>query len=173
MTDTKKLGDVYYCDTTTKQLELVAQPFINRLNRITLTAGSLATSIRNEILNFERQNLNGHISDEEIEKNIIHINDVTYKFVSVGRWRRGFGYVILQLSNLNGGNARITVYVTNSVHHTGGGFATTPGCDEAMKLVNDYIANVKIVKDDITKLKTEHQTVKSVDELYENIKVLS
>jgi len=170
MTDTKKLGDVYYFDTSSKQLELVAQPFINRLNRITLTAGLLATSIKNDILGFEIKNLNGYASDEEIEKKITHINDVTYKCVSVGRWRRGSGFVILQLSNLNDGNARISVYVTNSVHHTGGGFATTPGRDESVGLLEEYLANSRKVKNDIELLKTEHQTAKSVNELYETIK---
>lgn len=170
---TKRQGDVYYCDTSSKQLELVAQPFIARLNRITLTAGTLALSIKNDIIELEtkERNREGYVSEDEVGKKITRINDVTYKFVSIGRWRKGFGFVVLQLSNLNGGNARLSAYVTDTVHHTGEGIGTIPEYAEGMEIVSKYLANSRKVKNDIALLKAEHQTVKSVDELYETIKI--
>jgi hypothetical protein len=72
---------------------------------------------------------------------------------------------------LNSGNARISVYVTNSIHHVGTSFGTKPEYNEAIELLNEYLSNTKIIKNDIQLLKTEHQTTNSVDELYETIKI--
>ena len=77
----------------------------------------------------------------------------------------------LQISNKNGGYARITVFTTNTVHHFANCFGTTPREAEANGLLQNIqgFESRQLIIDELAKLKTYHQTEKSVDELIEFI----
>jgi hypothetical protein len=139
---------------------------------------SLLTSVRDRINAYEnafhqtsdlKPNPVSGSNDQLFLDQIETVDDLTYKCVNIARWRRGFGFVFLQLSLKNKGMARTTVFVTNTVHHSAVSFGTTPGAEQAQQLLDEYLNNNEKVLADINDLKQYHLTNKTSRVLLKNM----
>lgn len=83
-------------------------------------------------------------------------------YVSVGKWRRGFGFVFLQISEKNGGTARVSAFTTDTVHHSAVSFGTTPNADHVLELIKLYLSNIEQVESGLLILMKNHHTTKHV-----------
>ena|SRR5579872_7540165 len=126
----------------------------------------LLENITNDIKNFE---LSTSLSESMIKGQVKIVDDITYSCVCVGKWRRGFGYLYLQLSEKNKGSLRLAAYTTNTIHHSAQCFGTTPDIDNVKDLISDYLRNPSNILNDIAKLRNCHSTKKEVKVLLDEM----
>lgn len=126
----------------------------------------LLENISIEIKNFE---LSESLVESQIKGQIKIIDDITYSCVLVGKWRRGFAYLYLQLSEKNGGALRLSAYTTNTIHHTAECFGTIPDIDDVKILIGDYLREPSKILNDIVKLRICHSTKKEVKVLLDEM----
>jgi hypothetical protein len=107
--------------------------------------------------------------DDELGTRIFVSDDIVFCFPRIARWRRGTAYVVLQISAKNKGTARITMYVTNTIHHHATSFGTTPDIGHANDIRREYLADRDTVIGDLTRLCATHPTRVRADELYDMI----
>ncbi len=122
---------------------------------------------------------NMYCADEKNYKIIYRAEDITYCIVSMSRWRRGSGFICLQISSQSSlprtrghvkGNARVTAYSTNTIHHKAQCFGTLPGTKEMSQILEEYVKDEERVIKDLNELKKQHPTVVSSTVLYKNLK---
>lgn len=167
----QNLGEVYIYRSEKKDIIEIDDKFIDQIEPICVQ--SLLTSVRDRINAYENafsqtcdcvcdcdHNSDDH-TDQKFLDQIEIVDDLTYKCVNIARWRRGFGFVFLQLSLKNKGMARTTVFVTNTVHHSAVSFGTTPGPDQAQQLLDEYLNDTVKVRSDIDDLKKYNLTKKT------------
>jgi hypothetical protein len=149
-------GSIFIYEGKNKKLIPLDDSYIQGI-RVTSVRKVLGI-IRNKIIDHETKQLDpcGQIFTAE---------DVTFCFVEIGRWRRGSGFVCLQISIKNKGMARAIVFTTNVIHHSATCFGTTPDVQEASELLNQYLADQDRVIKDLTKLKQSHPTSVSAEKL--------
>jgi len=133
------------------------------------TVKNMLTNIINVINFYETDHSLKYKEKEEYVRQIFIEDDVTYKCVEIGLWRRGFGFVFLQISKQNEGQVRIVCYSTNTIHHSAECFGTTPDIEEIDRLISDYLGNEQRVLKDISDLKLQHTTQKDSDQLLKEI----
>jgi hypothetical protein len=161
----KRVGDVFLYTTKNDDIINIDHKFINNIG--VASVRKLLTAISNHITEFEK---NANPKDEDELMNLIGTTeDITYKCVKIARWRRGTGFIFLQLSSMNEGTARVSVFVTNTRHHTAECFGTEPKSPEAKKILNEYLKDGKNVLKDLQILKDNHTTTLSIDYLLTNI----
>lgn len=103
---------------------------------------------------------------DELNSTITQIDDVTFCLVNIGKWRKGSGYVYLQLSNKNNGNARLVAYATDTIFHSSNCLGKLNlDVNDMEKIIKEYLSNKERVKIDIERLKYKHETLKTADEL--------
>lgn len=139
------------------------------------TVKNILSNIRKNIIVLE--NSNTEKKENETMTQIHVADDVVYKFVKINRWRRGTGFLCLQISSNKEsriptkpiGCARLCCFTTNTIHHPAFSFGTTPGVDEAKQMIMDYIESEQII-DDLNELKLSHPTKLSAKTLLKYIK---
>lgn len=161
----RRVGDIFMYRSETNDLI----KFNNKLIK------NIKISSVCDVMKSIRDHINTFVSDASLEnektltENIEIVDDITYKCVKVARWRRGTGFIFLQISSKDSGNARVSVYVTNTIHHYAECFGTTPGADEANLILTEYLADVKCVSTDLQSLKDHHTTECTVEYLFNHI----
>lgn len=142
------------------------------------TVKDMLRNIRKTIIVLEHYNLNNKIEESDDLMNEIYLqDDVVYKFVKINRWRRGTGYLCLQISSntesrISGkpiGCARVCCFTTNTIHHEAVCFGTTPDTSHGMLMIKEYIESEEIISD-LNKLKLSHPTKLSAKTLHQYIK---
>lgn len=133
---------------------------------------NLLISIYNQINTYEKAHYTQNTKEIKCVEEINTLKDITYKCVNISHWRRGFGFVFLQLSMKDEGQIRVISLVTNTIHHKGGSFSTEPNIKHAKKILKEYMNNKTQVLVDIESLMEHHSTEKTSDELLETIKQL-
>jgi len=103
-----------------------------------------------------------YVSDDKIIGHKIFSDDIVCMCVNIYRWRRGFGFVFLQISGKNEGSARISAFTTDTVHHSATCFGTTPDAEHASDMIDGYLGDPNQVDNDLYILKQSHYTAKNV-----------
>lgn len=171
------LGDIFYYERTrddegTRSFSQVkvTDAYIKEVgDKISETVAKLITQIIYIIKFYERHHFSGYIEADKYLNQIFTVDDVVFKCVSLGTWRRGFGFAFLQISNQNDGQARIVCYSTNTVHHSAICFGTTPDVKDTEMILSEYLKDKQKVLADISNLKRHHDTQKDADELLEKM----
>ena len=167
----QNLGEVFIYRSEKKDIIEINDKFIETAKPSCVQ--SLLTSVRDRVNKYENTFFQTcgatDTTDQVFLDQIESVDDLTYKCVNIARWRRGFGFVFLQLSLKDKGSARTTVFVTNTVHHSATSFGTTPGPGQAQQLLNEYLNDTDKVLSDICTLKEYHSTEKTASLLLEEM----
>jgi len=161
-------GNVYLLDNNKKTIEKI-NVVIEGIS--TNTVKHLLETVRDDIVAFEKPHdyTNGistgggcvdgkYIGDAALLRKVKQSGDIVYMCVQIYHWRRGFGFVYLQISEMDGGNARLFACVTDTIHHSAFCFGTTPDAENAVGMIRDY---VKGVSDHWTQIKpTDEELLK-------------
>ena len=166
-TQNKIIGDVFFYQSSKDILVKVDDMYIATNNIPSVQ--KLLKNIRDGINQIELNSK--YFEEEKYKHNIEIISDIVYKCVSISKWRRGQGFVFLQISSKNSGTARVTVFTTNTIHHSSASFGTVPGSQDAKKLLTDYLQNKSKVIADIELLKNIHPTQRSASDIFNNFTV--
>jgi hypothetical protein len=166
----RKLGDIFHYagqdePGAIRKMKLLDEKYISSIP--VLSVQKILRKITEEIKKYE---FNSSIS-YKLERKIFEVEDVVFMVTCIGRWRRGFGYVVLQISEKNGGSARVSVYTTNTIFHDAICFGTNPCESESMELIDKYVnvKNIDTLTKDLALLKTKHSTKKTVTQLISSL----
>lgn len=142
------------------------------------TVSEILSNVKKIIIVLEHFNLLNR-SNESIDlmEEIYIQDDVIYKLVKMNRWRRGTGFLCLQISSNKEsripespmGCARICCFTTDKIHHNAFCFGKIPCADDAMFMIQDYVKSAQII-DDLNELKISHPTSLSAEILLKYIK---
>jgi hypothetical protein len=157
-------------------LILVGQQLIDpQLHAPTLPqhVAQLMQDVTSAIKRIESHRLHNFMDEQDISRafNTFVKDDIVCKYLSSLRYRRGTIYYFLQISSLDGGNARIIGYSTSTVFHSAASFGTTPDA----KLVQNELKNLleqstNLVLTELRSIKLVHPTIASAEELLKSIK---
>ena len=161
---TDKLGDVYYADVDEKKpLQKISEPLDKKLPP---SVTNLLFAIQRAVQKFESYY---YAPDKYLTSETFTSADIVTKCVSVLRYRRGNGYLFLQISTLGGGNARIVGYASDTRFHNASSFGTTPDANLIYANKRLYLADSINVKADIQSLQEASKSVKTVEDLYKTL----
>lgn len=160
-----KTGDLYLYRTATDDQVRVDDQYIESVS--VYSVRHILSTIRTSVAAFESV---PYGNDSEFMDTIKTCDDVVFKCVSVHRWRKGSGFAFLQISNKNGGSARITVFTTDTVHHSSNCFGSAPpSVSDSKSILKQQIENTTQLVNDIQILKRFHGTTVSASDLAKNI----
>ena len=162
-----KTGELFQYRSTSDDLVKVDDPYIDSIPVHSVQC--ILRTIRNAITKFEsvRYNL------ANIFTNIIETyEDVVFRCTAIHRWRKGFAFVFLQISQKNGGSARITVFTTTTVHHLSDCFGSAPpSAADAKSVLVQHTGNIAQLVKDLENLKQYHDTKITASDLAKNIQI--
>ncbi len=170
----KTHDDIYFLQN--KKLLIVNDSMIE--TRSVATVRDILLNIKKKIIVLEHYNSQNKTEEpDNMMKEIYIQDDVVYKFVKMNRWRRGTGFLCLQISSNKEsrikdkpmGCARICCFTTDTIHHDAFSFGKTPDVDDAMFMINHYVESDQIIVD-LNELKTHHPTELSAETLCQYIK---
>ncbi len=164
MSEPKPTGSLFLYDVSTDGLVRVDDQYIEGVE--VLTVQRILDHIRSSVRDFESD---PYKDEEELINDVKTFDDVVIKCVGVYRWRRGFGFVFLQISHKNDGSARLSVFTTNTVHHSAASFGTVPSASEAKSLLQQHVGDPAKLIADLKVLKQSHVTKVSAIDLAKNI----
>ena len=164
MSDPKPTGSLFLYNASADRLVEVDDQYIEEV--MVSTVQRILHHIRSSVKDFESS---PYKDEEDLINDVKTFDDVVIKCVGVYRWRRGFGFVFLQISHKNGGSARISVFTTNTVHHSASSFGTVPSASEAKCLLQQHVGDAATMIADLKVLKQSHTTKVSAIDLAKNI----
>jgi hypothetical protein len=157
----KECGNVIYYEMdnnkhTIIKTHIIDDEYIKNIN--VNSVKSLLTNIKQHVEAYDMSQL-------EITNVTFAVDDIVYKCVHDSRWRRGSGFLFLQLSDKNGGSLRLTAYTTNTIHHSAICFGTVPQIGEVNDMIKKYMLNKSNLLTTINTLKRYHKTNHSAEKL--------
>jgi hypothetical protein len=154
-----ELGNIFYYNSSNKNLILLNDEYISTIKIPSVT--NMLKTIQKNIIYYEQNAYKFSKPTDEIYVS----DDIFFKFIKFGKWRRGTCYICMQLSNKNDDSVRLTAYTTDTIHHNAQSFGTTPTASHAHDLLLNTLQDSKLIINSINMLKNVHSTTKSVDEL--------
>jgi hypothetical protein len=155
---------LFMYDSTKNELMTIDDTFIDNITIASVS--DVLKNIREFVKNVES---NPYSREKEHLENIFICQDITFKCIAIHRWRRGFGFVFLQISLKNGGSSRMTVFTTDTVHHSASSFGTTPTASHAKSILSEQIHDTEKITEHIEILRQLHETQVSTADLVKNI----
>lgn len=150
----KGLGSLYFYQRSNNELVRVDDQYIKQLS--VQTVKDMLTQIRSSVSNYEALTVP---DDDDFKHLIVTCGDIVFKCVEICRWRKGFAFVFLQISQKNNGAARVSVYTTDTNHHPSIAFGTNPPSpDDANCVLTDYATDKQRLVSDLNELKKYHDT---------------
>jgi hypothetical protein len=153
-----KLGDIYLYQSDQKTITKIEE-IIEKID--VFSVKNMLRDVHDQIASYE----SNRYDIESLEFPIKKSEDIMYKCVKFDSYRGGSVYAFLQISMKDGGTARVVIFVTNTRHHSGACFGTTPTQKEAQEHLNKYLKDQERVLEDLTKLKRSHLTQRTPRQL--------
>lgn len=156
-----KPGDLFLYQTTSNNLVKVDDQYIESVPVVVVQ--DLLRTIRFSVAEYESL---VYKDEEKFMDTIRSCSDVVFKCIDVHHWRKGFAFVFLQISWKDGGSARLTVFTTNTVHHSSDCFGTAPpNASDAKSVLVSHISDKRQVIQELEILKLYHATEVSANDL--------
>lgn len=146
----------FWCPNSNNFLPICAENLCGR----PLTVQCVLETVKKQITNFEYGEDRVEIFDMKKEfGKIITIGDVMHLILSKSRFRQRSIFVGLQLSCANGGQLRLTTFITNLEIPSSVSFGTSPDNELARNVINNVLRNISGVNSAVNALVTKYTEI--------------